>query len=336
MITNLEITTLPALTLPRLSSKLETVADNLARFALEFGVTNNGYFAGRLGTIAFANAVILGVRDPEAASRLEQLLSLEAIPAEAELRGLAGEFAAELKGESDWTGEVNRFLQRRWSASAESAAGLDSDSMTRLRVLHGVRAGLVVAREAAEAAEKVEEYTKTLWVENRFLSGRLVAWSTNDWNPHAKPFVEFVAGWYRHGTVEQSVVTKAVGELYLIAKALENPSSLSFWVETGWNGGRNFGRTHPQDCNRLLDEAGSELLRGYLRLYKHTVIDTARPDGEVQVLAAALRYIGEHNDPILARIHCTGREPRLLALNAFDFAFWMGIFSAHPLPNLES
>ena len=59
MITNLEITTLPALTLPRLSSKLETVADNLARFALEFGVTNNGYFAGRLGTIAFANAVVL-------------------------------------------------------------------------------------------------------------------------------------------------------------------------------------------------------------------------------------------------------------------------------------
>jgi hypothetical protein len=203
-------------------------------------------------------------------------------------------------------------------------------------VLHGVRAGLVVAREAAEAAEKVEEYTKTLWVENRFLSGRLVAWSTNDWNPHAKPFVEFVAGWYRHGTVEQAVVAKAVGELYLVAKALENPWSLSFWVETGWNGGRNFGRTHPQDCNRLLDEAGSELLRGYLRLYKHTVIDTARPDGEVQVLAAALRYIGEHNDPILARIHCTGREPRLLALNAFDFAFWMGIFSAHPLPNLES
>ena len=67
---------LPALTMPRLSSKLETLADNLARFALEFGVTNNGYFAGRLGTIAFANAVILGVRDPEAASRLEQLLSL--------------------------------------------------------------------------------------------------------------------------------------------------------------------------------------------------------------------------------------------------------------------
>ena len=178
----------------------------------------------------------------------------------------------------------------------------------------------------------MEEHTKTLWVENRFLSGRLVAWSTIDWNPDAKPFVEFVAGWYRHGTVEQAVVTKAVGELYLVAKALENPWSLSFWVETGWNGGRNFVRTHPQDCKRLLDEAGSELLRGYLRLYKHTVIDTARPDGEVQVLSAALKYIGEHNDPILARIHCTGREPRLLALNAFDFAFWMGIFSAHPLP----
>lgn len=66
------------------------------------------------------------------------------------------------------------------------------------------------------------------------------------------------------------------------------------------------------------------------------LLDTARSDGEVQVLSAALKYIGEHNDPILARIYCTGREPRLLVLNAFDFAFWMGIFSAHPLPEVAT
>jgi len=102
----------------------------------------------------------------------------------------------------------------------------------------------------------VEEYTKTLWVENRFLSGRLVAWSTNDWNPHAKPFVEFVAGWYRHGTVEQAVVAKAVGELYLVAKALENPWSLSFWVETGWNGAATSAAPTPRTAIASLTRRG--------------------------------------------------------------------------------
>jgi hypothetical protein len=325
-------TTPAALTLPRLGSKLEALADYLARFALEFGVVNNGYFAGRLGTIAFSNAIVLGLRFPEAASRLEQLLVLESIPADSELPGLASEFAADLKGEEDWTREVNFFLQKRWNASAESKTAFDSDTMTRLRVLFSIRSGLVVARERAEAAAKVAEHIKSLWFENQFLANLLLGWGKNDWIPYNQPFIEFTASWYRNGTVEQAVVGRAVGEHYWTAKALNNPWSVAFWAETGWNGGRSFVGRRPEDCKALLQEAGDKLLEGYHELYKRTVLATAGSDGDVQILRATLKYIGEHENPILARNHCTGREPRLLALNAFDFAFWMGIFSAHPLP----
>jgi hypothetical protein len=41
---------LPVLTMPRLSSKLEAVADNLVRFALEFGIEVDDRAPGRLAT----------------------------------------------------------------------------------------------------------------------------------------------------------------------------------------------------------------------------------------------------------------------------------------------
>lgn len=60
--------------------KLEDLADNLALFAVEFGIEFDGRFAGRLATIGFANGVVLGLREAGPAGKLEELLCAEAIP----------------------------------------------------------------------------------------------------------------------------------------------------------------------------------------------------------------------------------------------------------------
>jgi len=233
---------------------LQNIAGAIVHFALEFGVVLNEKFGPRMATIGFANAVILGLREPENAAKLEAMLAAESVPLDEELVGLTQAFIAAFPRVSDWTNEVSCFLRKQWRLSADDAPNIEPRLETALRVLHGIRFGLIVTRESPETAHKVEEHTKTLWAENRFLSALLYYWSDHEFEPYAPPFVEFTAYCYQPGTVERRVIRQAVAEIYPIAKALNNPWSFPFWVEVGWNGGRNFVRNHPEDCKALLKE----------------------------------------------------------------------------------
>ena len=86
----------PALTLPRLSIKLDKIAGDLARSALEFGVVLNDSFPQRLATIGFANGVLLALHDAKGATALEELLVGESIPLPEELQGLTSQMVKKL------------------------------------------------------------------------------------------------------------------------------------------------------------------------------------------------------------------------------------------------
>ena len=328
--------TLPADTQPRLSSKLDNIAGNLARFAAEFGITVNDRFSARLAAIGFGNGVQLGLHEPAEAAKFEELLAADLVPLEDELPGLAevyGEFALT---EADWTSVTCRFLEARWILSADNVPNLEPRLEARLRVLHGVRAGLVVARENTDRARQVSELIKTLWAENRYLAGCLWRWSGNDWEPLATPFVEFMSCYYPSGTVECRVLCQSAAEVYPIAKALTHPWQLGFWAETGWTGGRNLARDRRADAEAMLKEAKPETLKLCHRLYERFVLNTLSPDGTVQILSATLAYFGECQDQTLARGYCAGHEPRRLARIAYDFGFWMGVLSSYPVPSTSN
>jgi len=330
-INRLEIT-LPGAVAPRLSSKLESIAHNLARSATEFGITVNEHYPARLATIAFTNGILLGLNNAEAAGKLEEFLTAEAIPSDSEFNGLATSYGELALTEGDWSDKTNRFLRERWGASSDNLLNLEPRLEVLRRALHGVRAGLVVARETPVIAQKVADLSSALWVENRFLSSCLWRWSKNDWEPYWAPYVEFTAIYYRSETVERRVLSQAAAEVYPIAKALNDPWDLEFWAETGWSGGRNLVRNRKADCEALLKESSPENLQTCHELYQRFVLGMARTDGEVQIGKAALQFIGELTDHDLARSYCTGREPRRLVRFVYDFAFWMGVFSSYPLP----
>ena len=107
-------------------------------------------------------------------------------------------------------------------------------------------------------------------------------------------------------------------------------------MEAGWDGGRNFAGKQPEDCRKLLEEAGPEGLKTLHALYQRCLLGTARSDGKIQLERATLRYFGEHAYADLARCYCTAREPRRLARVVFEFGFWMGIFASAPVPNFKN
>ena len=321
---------------PRLiSTELAHIADSLAHFAVEFGFIVNEHFTHALATISFANGVGLRIHAPSEAAKLEALLAAESIPADEELVGLTAGMIAAFSADASLEVGINHFLRERWRLSADRAPTIELHEELLRRILHGIRFGLLVAKESPETAQKIEEQTTTLRCGDRFLSLLIYYWRDNDWKPNAVPFIEFTASCYEPGSIQQRMIRNAISEVLPFAKALNQPWRLSFWAEMGWSGGRGFVRNNPKECTALLEEVGRETLQVRHAFYQQHLLGTTRSDGEIQIERATLKFFGDHPDADLARCYCTGGEPRRLARLGFDFAFWMGIFSSHPVPIIE-
>ena len=325
----------PDLALPRLSEKLDILAADLARFALEFGIEDNGYFPGRLATIAFANATLLATKHPAGATELAELLAHDGLPGSASSPTEEPALTADVLNDTNWTTEVSRFLSGQWEASADGEAELDAAGQLPLRTLQALHTGLVVARQLPEVAAKIEELIGSLGLENQFLSLRLLAWSFSSWRPVLAPFLEFTREHYADGSVEVRVIGETIAPFYATARQLNQPWDLSYWVQVGWNAGLHFARTRPSDTEALLKEAGTAGLQSCRDLFTRHVIGTANSEGSVQIERACLHFFGEATATNLAACYCTGREARRLARTAYDFCFWMGVFAAFPVPTAD-
>lgn len=323
--------TLPVV-LPRLSTQLENLADHLARFALEFGIDDNADFPSRIATIGFANGVALRTRDREGAARLDALLASEDILTSEEAQAALLQFTKEFPDEGDWTKKAYQFLKQQWALAPDASPDRETRLRLRLRILHGIRFGLMVEAANPAVAQRFPALVEAMWVENQFLSRCIVAWADHAWTPVAPPFVEFTASCYPGGSTEQSVITATVAAMLPSAKNLNAPWDFTFWVETGWNSGRRFADSRAEDCKTLLKEASRDNLSGCHDLYRNYILGTARADGEVQIMRAVLKWFGECKSAEFARCYCSGREPRRLARCGFDFAFWMGVFASYPVP----
>jgi len=324
--------TLPVLTLPRLSSKLETLAEHVARFCNEFGIEPNESFITRVAAIAFANAILLGTNLPDAAKDLELMLAAESLPPDDEAEEFHNHFFLNFSETPNWAGSIQIILAGTFKRSADNTESLDAATAGRLRVLHGIRGGLIVARRLPELAARVIKLIEGVSLEQRFLAGRLTKWHDNEWSPYAAPFLEFAAAFYVEDSIEQRAICGAIHEVLPIARALDNPWDISFWAQTGWSGGRCLAHSYGDTCKALLLEAGKDEVENYVARYRRYVLGTARGDGEVQILKATLQFIGELESDGLARCYCTGREPRRLARVVFDFCYFAGIFSTIPVP----
>ena len=318
--------------LPRLSTPLENLADHLARFALEFGIEDNPDFPSRIATIGFANGVALRRQDRASAARLDDLLASDDILTAEAAQAALLQFTREFSGEGDWTEEVYHFLKEQWALAPEASPEREIRLRLRLRILHGIRFGLMVGAKNPAVAQKFPGLVGAMRVENRFLSQCLVAWADHAWTPVGPPFVEFTAACYAAGSTEQNVITAAVAAMLPAARNLNDPWDFAFWVETGWNNGLRLAQSRPEDSRALLQEESRDNLNRCHALYRNYVLGTARAGGEVQIVRAALKWFGEHPGAEFARAYCSGREPRRLARCGFDFAFWMGVFASYPVP----
>ena len=323
---------LPVLTLPRLSAKLESVADNLVRYSVEFGLDADDTLAPLVAAIAFVNGVTLGLEDTAAAEELEQLLVADSVPPDGELAGLTTEMGAALADVAVWTGGVAAALTWRWMLSGDCVPEVSSQIALRMRVLHGLRSGLVISRTSPEVAERTLKLAQGLRPEPRFLASCVVTWGRIDWKATGEAFADFVASSYPLGTIERLVMRGTVEVVVPVAKKLNDPWRFSVWAEIGWNTGRGFARNHPEEARALLEDTSPKRLQELRERFTRCVLGTARGDGEVQIEQAALRYIGEHPVHDLARAYCTGLEPRWLARAGYDFGFWAGVFAVYQLP----
>lgn len=312
--------------------QLLAIADNLAIFAADFGIELDDKFIIRLCPIAFTNGVGLSAKFEKEARGLENLLEAENLNSSQERDHCISAILALPFDSSRWIAEVSQILQLLWQRSSQNEPVLPHAN--RMQILQCLHLGLVLGRTNPPTAGKIVELSKTLHCESRFLGHCMRDWSGNGWQPRSAAFIQFVESFYS-AEIERDVISNAAAEVYVIAKTLSSPWIAAFWAETGWEGGRSFARKYPDRCQALFEEAGPQVLLQSQKWYQSTVLGTASANGQINIAQATVCYFGRLRDPQTARLYCTGDQPRHIARFAFDFAFWMGAFSAHLVPLVE-
>jgi hypothetical protein len=314
-------------------SDLQITAGALARFFEEFGIYQDERFGERAAALAFLNGVAFGASCADEVASLEERLTAEGALADAEVDDLVKAIAALPLAEGECGGEIRRLLDHRVVATAEGPIGSRQPACA---ILGAVHVGLRVSRTQPETAKRLAELWGRLTREIQFLTTRLPTWSGNGLRPRHAPFVEFVAFCYPRHPIERQVMCTEILEVLPVAEHSSDPWDARLWMTLGWAKGRAFARGYSEMCRKLLEEAPADELRTCHRLYEEFVLGTALPGGEIRIERATLAYFAGVQDGGYARLYCSGEQPRFIARVAFDFAFWMGIFSVFPVPLREA
>jgi len=304
------------------------IVSNLLQFAELFGIARDSDFAQRTCAVAFSNAVMLGKSSPEDAIRLTQILA----PTSAEdefSRMVAQSLASEVSDDDAWVTSLARNLSRHISQATDIA----TRSTEAQQIITAISVGLEAGARQAELTDLVSRRVSILGDESRFLAWLLFNWAHNDFRPFAEPFEEYVLAYYPDLPIERRVFRVEARETLVCAKLLPDPWRLSFWVEQAWTRGRRFVEKHPDVLKQLLIESPQGNREYTLKLYRSLVLGANEPSGRVDIERATLAFFALTEDGGCAAEYCAGRQPRKLTRLAFDFAFWMGILSAMPLPN---
>lgn len=313
-----------------LASAIEIVS-SLLRFFQDFGFERDARFAGRASVLAFTNALILAKENPADAAKLVEALELPAAFQEL-ARITAAELVAEVPDDDEWVTNLWRSLPAHW----EQMLAPKGPNSLNAQIVFSLSVGLAVGTHEVDFAAMLIKRVLLMNVENRFIACRLNDWSDNQFRPLSSPFLEFVSYYYCGQPVERRVMLQEAGETHACASHLPDPWRIAFWVEQGWARGRHLAEQHPDVVRRLLEEASAEDRAFMLKLYQELVIKPAEANGQVDIEQATLAFFAASEGGRCAVEYCKGDQPQKMARLAFDFALWMGIVSALPIPRQEA
>ena len=321
-------TTFLSTTSTEVSETLDKLARGLLDAVTQFDLENGPPVHERTVRLAFANAIYLHVTHPDdAASLLAELRDAGVTDDRGD--GVVVAAFEGFAGGDGWITEAGELLAKLWA----DVPGDRSDDVAAVRaILFAVAAGLVVAIRFPEVAKRFEGRWNDLNSETKFLAARLIRWRLSGWVPQHPAFVEFTAGFYKAGSLEQRVLTRSVAGVFEVACGLSDTWSVTLWSETGWRDGRRVAEEMPETRRELIADVPPADLAVYLRLYQLCIVETAARDGTVRPERAALRYFGVTARDIYARTFCRGDQPRFIARAAYDLTFWMGLLSTQPIP----
>ena len=278
----------------------------------------------RATRLAFANAVYLTGKFPDDAARLRREFESNCVVAAAGLEELEAGLR-DFRFDAGWLARIDGLLNRVWASLPAPEDRFNG------RIIFGFIAGFHVAGKLPDFLKGAVESGSALESESRFLASRLLRWRTNDWRPRHEPFVEYMAGFYKDGSVVQNLIVGASREVLWVLRMLSDPWGLKFWAEAGWGAGRFAVAHFPDDVRKMVSDLGKGDLPLFIELYRSCVLRSAGGDGTIRPEKAALRFFALRHGRDYAAIYCRGDQPRLIAHAAFDFCFWMGILSTQPI-----
>ena len=308
----------------------EILADGLIHVAAVYGFEPDERFVERVAMLAWANgAVLVQENIPQAADVARRLSeSLETVRGDTER--LCGELAPVVQVAPEAFAAVRSHYETRLGARSLNPANPDHARPIRQLVGEAALGGLLSRGIAPDLHRAILDAVRTCRNESLFLAKRLLWWGDNNGLPVRHPLMDLTITFYRGHPLERDLVCGTMGRHLESILDREDPLAPDHWLQPAWKDGIDQARMAPDTIAPLLEEYPEAERISIKRMFRECVAGTLTAEGKVDLVAAYERYLAVwkpygFNDPETRQ-----ENPRMVAVQAFDFALWMGLVSQLP------
>jgi len=308
----------------------EAIAHRLIHTALVFGIEPDILFVERIAALAWFNGTVATEKQTKSVHKAAKLLIESTEAGVMSWSRLGGAVSAATNPRQNASEDIRNFYrEHRETRALKIEDAQDTDAIRQL-VGEAVLGGMMSQQHFPDLHQVLVAQSKLCSAENTFLTTRLAVWAESGWQSTCHPVVELAGYFYTDRPLEHKLVCSRINSLLPHILGKKNPWQLNQWLKSGWIEGILTVDLNPNTIKELLKEMGEAEQTESRNIFRACVNTTLTDDGKLNMEAAYSRYLDAWRPYSLSTAKERETSPRILAVRAFDFAFWVGVISELP------
>jgi hypothetical protein len=308
----------------------EIIADGLIHTASVFGIEPNERFVERIATLAWFNGAVANEKQTKSVYKAAKLLVESTEAGVMSWPRLGCAVSAATNPKQNASADIRKFYREHRGTRALKIEDAQYTDAIRQLVGEAVLGGILSRQHFPDLHKVLVAQSKSCSPEASFLTTRLNVWAQLGWQTTCHPVVELAGHFYVDRPLEHELVCSRINTLLPHVLGKKNPWKLNHWLKPAWIEGILTVDLKPTIIKEVFKEMGEAEQTENRKIFRACVMTTLTADGKLNIEAAYARYLDAWRPYCLSTAEYRETSPRILAVRAYDFAFWMGIIAELP------
>lgn len=308
----------------------EAIAHRLIHTALVFGIEPDKRFVERIAALAWFNGAGATEEPTKSVYEVAKLLIESTEAGVMSWPRLGRAVSAATNPNQNAAEDIRNFYREHRNTRALNIEDTQHSDEIRQLVGEAVLGGIMSHQHFPDLYRVLVAQSKICSAEDTFQITRLSVWAQLGWQTTCHPVVELAGHFYVDRPLEHELVCSRINTLLPHVLGKKNPWKLNHWLKPAWIEGILTVDLKPTIIKEVFKEMGEAEQTENRKIFRACVMTTLTDDEKLNMEAAYSRYLDAWRPYCLSTAKERETSPRILAVRAYDFAFWMGVIAELP------